>query len=340
MARHRAVRTRRRFLQGSLTLAGLGMLSGCGILPPQVQQAAKVPRIGYLTINSQANSPANLLDALREGLREAGHVEGRNITIDYRWADSRTERLPELAGELVQQNVDVIVTTGTGPLEAAHRATSTIPIVMTNAGDPVGLGIVAGLAHPGGNVTGLTSLSPELAPKRLQLLQESVPGVSRIGVLHNPDDPGRVRAFRETESAARTLGLQVRSLELRESDDLGTMLGGAIGERVDALVVLQGGAVNASSVVVDLVAQHRLPAMYDGGQFTDAGGLMFYGPNFVDLYRRAATYVDKILQGAKPGDLPIEQPTTFDFIINLNTARALGLAVPQSVLQQATEVIQ
>ena len=333
--------SRRRFLQGSLALAGLGLLAGCGGLPLGGRPPARVPRGGYLSINCLANLPAGWLDALREGLREHGYVEGQTIALDYRGADDRAERLPELAAELAQ-SVDIIVTAGTPAAQAAQRATSTIPIVMANISDPVGLGLVASLARPGGNITGLTTLAQELAPKRLQLLKETSPGIARVGVLHNPDDPGRVRAARETEAAAPTLGLQARLIELRQAGDLAAMLPGVAGERVDALIVYNGGPVNdrQGATVVGLAAQHRLPAMYDGGPFIGAGGLMSYGVNFPDLYRRAASYVDKILKGAKPADLPVERPTKFDFVINLKTARALGLTMPQSVLLQATEVIE
>jgi putative ABC transport system substrate-binding protein len=212
---------------------------------------------------------------------------------------------------------------------------------MTNISDPIGLGIVASLARPGGNVTGLTSLA-ELAPKRLQLLKETSPGVARVGVLHDPDGQGRVQAARETEAVAPTLGLQARVIEVRRAVDLAAMLPGETSERVDALIVLQGGPVNdwQGATVVDLAAQHRLPAMYDGGPFIDAGGLMSYGVNYPDLYRRAATYVDKILKGVKPTELPVERPTTFALVTNLKTAQALGLTIPPSVLQQATELIQ
>jgi putative ABC transport system substrate-binding protein len=237
--------------------------------------------------------------------------------------------------------VDVLVTNGTPAVQAVQRATSTVPIVMAFVGDPVAQGLIASLARPGGNLTGLTAVGSELAPKRLQLLRESVPEVTRIGVLFNPDDPGRLLSVRETESAARTLGLEARPLELREIGALEPMLTAARSEGVDALFVLASGAVNdrQGATVVALAAEQRLPAMYDGEHFSRAGGLMFYGVNYADLFRRSATYVDKILKGARPADLPVERPTKFDFIINLQAARALGLSIPSSVLAQATEVI-
>jgi len=333
--------SRRQFVQGSLTLGCLGLLAGCGLVSPPWRQTLKVARIGHLANSTEAGQTVGWLDAFREGLRRAGYVEGQSIEYEYRWADNRLERLPELAADLVRRNVDILVTYGTPGVTAARQATSTIPIVMAFAGDPIGTGFVETLARPGGNVTGLTTLAPELAPKRLQLLKESSPGISRIGVLHNPDDPGRVLALRETVSSARMLGLADQALELRDGDGMAATLTRAIADGVDALVVLQGGAVNnASSSVVGVVAQHRLPAMYDGGEYVNVGGLMYYGPSFVDLYRRAAGYVDRILKGANPADLPIERPSRFDFLVNLKTAQALGLTIPPSVLQQATEVIQ
>jgi len=329
--------TRRQFVRGGLALTVAGLVSSCGVLPSGIWSTA-VPRLGHLSIGLQTAAP-EWIDAFRGELRRTGYVEGESISIEYRWADTRTERLPALAEELVRQKVDLIVAAGTPAVQAAQRATRTIPIVMALAGDPVGLGIVASLARPGGNVTRLTTLAPELAAKRLQLLKESAPTISRIGVLHNPDDPGRVLVVRETEHAARDLGLDVRPLELREIGAIEQPLAAAIAEGVDALVVLQSGAVTIASVI-PVVARYRLPAMYDGGNYVSAGALMFYGPDLTDLYRRAAGYVDRILKGAKPADLPIERPSRFDFLVNLKTAQALGLTIPPSVLQQATEVIQ
>ena len=335
-------RGRREFLRGWLALGGLGLLAGCGVPSTPAPPAAKIRRIGYLTINSRSDEPVGWLRAFREGLRELGYLENQNIAIDERWADGRNEQLPELAGDLVQQKVDVILTNSTPAAQAAQRATSAIPIVMATSADPVGLGIVASLARPGGNVTGLHAFAPELATKRLLLLQESVPGIARVGVLYPAQGTGRIRVLQETESAARILGVQVRPLGVRVGDDLAALLASAVGEGVDALIVLQGTPLREQqgATVANLVAQHRLPAMYDGEEFVEAGGLMFYGSNFPDSYRRAATYVDKILKGGKPADLPIEQPITFDFVINLKAAGAIGLSIPRSVLQQATNLIQ
>jgi putative ABC transport system substrate-binding protein len=332
--------TRRTFFQSSLALIGLGLLSGCGLLPSRAPSAS-VPRIGYLSINSQDAQPAGWLDAFREGMRQAGYIEGQNIGMEYRWADNRLERLGELAAELAEQNVDLILTHGTSGVQAAQRASGTIPIVMPFAGDPVAEGFAASLAQPGGNITGLTTLTPVLAPKRLQLLQESSPGVFRIGILHDPGDARSVLQFRETESAARTLGLQVRSLALPEAGDMDVLMAHAISERVDALMVLAGAVVNGSQdAIVGMAVQHGLPAMYEGREWIDAGGLLYYGVSSTDLYRRAAAYVDQILKGVKPADLPIQRPTSFDFVINLKAAQALGLSIPRSTLQQASEIIQ
>jgi ABC-type uncharacterized transport system substrate-binding protein len=337
----RTRQARRRFLQGSLALAGLGVLSGCGIIPSRAEQSARVPRIGFLWGGSEATYPAASHEAFRSALGQLGYIEGRNIVFESRFAGGRPERLPELTTELVQQNVDVIVAAGTPQVQAAQRATSTIPIVMAYAGDPVASGLVASLARPGGNITGLTTLGPELAPKRLQLLKEISPGISRVGVLYQAYDPGRVLAFRETEAAARALGIQIQALEVLENQ-VTAPLAAAIGEQLDALIVLAGdqSLIGQRPAIVGFAAQQRLPAMYEAREWTVAGGLMAYGVNFEDLYRRAATYVDKILKGANPAALPVERPTTFDFIVNLKTARELGLTLTQSFLQQATELIQ
>ena len=332
--------SRRQLLRRSLALAGLGLLADCSLPPLPGQQPAKVPRIGVLTFESEAAHRADLLEAFRAGLRQLGHVEGRTVAIDFRFAEFRPERYPELAAELVRQNVAVIVTAGTPAALAARRATSTIPIVMAYAGDPVAQGLVASLARPGENVTGLTTLTPELAPKRLELLKGAFPAVSRVGVLYRPDDPGHVLSLRELEGAARTLGVEVRALEVGENE-LAAPLAAAISERVDALVVVGASPPGGQrQPIIDFAARQRLPTMYLARDWVDEGGLMAYGVNFADLFRRAAAYVDKILKGASPAELPVERPTRFDFVINLRTAQALGLTLPQSVLLQATEIIQ
>jgi putative ABC transport system substrate-binding protein len=297
-------------------------------------------RIGYLAPVAQANQPAAWLDALHEGLGAAGYVEGRTIAFEYRFADNHLDRLPDFATELVRQNVDVIVAPGTPAVQAARRATSTIPIVMPYIGDPVELGFVTSLAHPDGNITGLTTQSPDLAPKRLQVLKDSFPKLSRVGFLFNPDNPSFAAGFREAEGAARTLGLRTHALEVRASD-LATPLATAVAEQIDALVVIGSTSLAIHrDAILDFAVKQLLPVMYDAREWIEYGGLMSYGVNFTDLYRRAATYVDKILKGARTGDLPIERPTSFDFVINVKAAQAIGLTLPQSILAQASEVIQ
>ncbi len=303
-------------------------------------QAGKVARIGHLSFGS-ATPGSRLDEAFRQGLRELGYVEGQNIVIEYRWAEGRAERLPDLAAELVSLKVDIIVAAGTPAPLAAKHATRTIPIVMSSAGDPVGSGLVASLARPGGNVTGLSTFTRELAAKRLQLLKEVVPGVSRVAVLWNAANPYAVLNMRETQAAARTLGVQVQSLEVRGPDDFENALPAAIKGRAGALIVVDDPLTYLYRMrIADFAARNRLPATYGFREFAEAGGLMAFGANLADLYRRAAIYVDKILKGAKPAELPVEQPTKFELIINLKTAKALGLTVPQSVLVRADEIIQ
>ncbi len=310
--------SRRRFVQNGLALAGLGLLAGCGITLPQAQQRARVPRLGYLAL-----SAGIFAGEFHQGLRELGYVEGQNILIEWRFAEGREERLPELAAELVRLQVDVIVTQGVE--EAARQATSTIPIVMATSADPVATGAVASLAHPGGNVTGLTAAGPELGPKRLELLKEALPGVSRVAVLWDSSDRGKAVEMRGIEAAARTLGVQVQSLEVRGPDDFEAAFEAATDGRAEALMPLRSPLIAFQrSRIVDLAAMNRLPAMYSGREFVDAGDLMSYGPNQTDSFRRAATYVDKILKGAKPADLPVERPTKFELVINLKTTQALG----------------
>ncbi len=309
--------------------------------PPAADaQPARVARIGFLGYVSPSATP-HLVEAFRRGLRDLGYVEGQNVAIEFRWAEGRLERLPDLAAELVRLKVDVIVAQGTpGPL-AAKQATRTIPIVMAAAGDPVGAGLVASLARPGGNVTGLSLQVPELGGKRLQLLQEVVPGVSRVAVLWNAANPYPALVVRETELAARTLGVQLQSLEVRGPDDFETAFQAATRGHAGALITVDDPlTVNQRARIVDFAGKSRLPAMYGVREFVDAGGLMAYGAHVPDMWRRAATYVDKILKGAKPADLPVEQPTRFELVVNMKTAKALGLTIPQSVLIRADQVIQ
>jgi putative ABC transport system substrate-binding protein len=325
--------------------AFLGAVSGSLLAAPvaaDAQQAAKVPRIGFLVASSASDSAyARLIEAFRQGLRELGYVEGQNIFIEYRYAEGIYERLPALAAELVRLKVNVIVSHSTPGPSAAKQATSTIPIVMTSAGDPVGSGLVSSMAQPGGNITGLSLMAPELGGKRLQLLKQILPGLSRVAVLWNATNPYASMVAREAEAAATTLGVQLQSLAVRGPDDFEGALAAATKGRAGALMVAEDPlTITKRTQIVDFAAKNRLPAMYGVKEFVDAGGLMSYGAHLADLYRRAATYVDKILKGAHPGDLPVQQPTRFEFVINRKTARALGLTIPPSLLQRADEVIQ
>jgi putative ABC transport system substrate-binding protein len=311
-------------------------------LAVEAQQGAKVARIGYLA-GSLAVAP-HLPEAFRQGLRELGYIEGRNVVIEYRAAEGTLERYPVLAAELVALNVDVIVAPSTVAARAAKQATRTIPIVMTSSSDPVGLGLVASLARPGGNVTGLSSLAPELIGKCLEQLTQAVPGVSRVAVLRQPgalSERAEQDMQKAAEVAARALGVRLQFVEVRDPGDFERAFSDMTKARVGAMTVfLSTMFLIEQRRLVDLAAKNRLPAMYPLREFVDSGGLMAYGPNFADLYRRAATYVDKILKGAKPADLPVEQPTKFELVINLKTAKDLGLTVPQSVLARADSLIQ
>jgi putative tryptophan/tyrosine transport system substrate-binding protein len=302
------------------------------------QQQGKVWRVGMLETISMAANTANL-GAFRQGMRERGFVEGRNLVIEYRSADGRGERFPELATELVQMNVDLIVTRGTPAAVAAKNATRSIPVVMASIGDP--LTVVASLSRPGGNVTGLSSLTSDLEAKRVELLRELVPTAARIAALYDMGNPVFTSRWKEIQAVTHSLGIQAQLLDARKVEDFAPLFDLAIKERADALVVGQDGLLQANRhVIAEFAAKHRLPAIYVSRDFIDAGGLIAYGPGYPDLYRRAAAYVDKILKGAKPGDLPIEQPTTFELLINLKAAKALALAIPQALLLRADEVIQ
>ncbi len=306
----------------------------------EAQQPKKVPRIGFLSGVSPTTSPARY-EAFRQGLGELGYVEGKNIVIEYRWAEGKAEGLPDLATELVRLKVDVIVTASPTPTRAAKEATSTIPIVMAWDNDPVGNRFVTSLARPGGNVTGLSTLAPEISGKQLELLKEVVPKLSRVAVFADSTQPGTPQMLKEIELAAMALAVQLQYLEVRGPKDIETVFQEARKWRADAVLVGASRVLfSYRTQVVDLVVKSRLPAIYDSPEFIEAGGLMTYSVSRTDLYRRAATYVDKILKGAKPADLPVEQPTTFELIINLKTARALGLTIPPSVLFKADQVIQ
>ncbi len=324
-----------------MRMIGLALALALGILAAPLgagaQAAERVPRIGYLA----AGSRDDLLEgAFRQGLRELGYVEGQTIAIEYRYAEGRLDRLPNLAAELVGLKVDVIVVGGTHAAGAVREVTRTIPVVMGAGGDPVAAGIVASLARPGGNVTGFSFMSPDLGGKRLQLLKEAVPKVSRVAVLFNPANVGSVLERKSAEDAAGALGVRLQPLEVRRVDDLEGAFRAAARERAQALIAFRDAVVDANrGRILDLAARGRLPTMFEQRDFVEAGGLMSYGPSLPDLFRRAATYVDKILKGAKPGDLPVEQPTRSELVINLKTAKALGLTIPPSIRVRADQVI-
>ena len=305
------------------------------------QQTGKVYRIGYLTSSSPTTSP-HLLEAFRQGLRERGWVEGQNIVIDYRYAEGRYDRLPDLVTELLRLKVDVIVVSPAPSAAAAKKATGTIPIVMIAVGLPVEQGLIASLPRPGGNVTGLSyGVDQEIFGKQLALLKEAVPNVRRVAVLWNPAVPILALPIKEVKVAAQSLGLQLQLVEARGPDDFDSAFAAMIKERVGALLVVTDPVFSTNRArLIDLAAKNRLPAAYTNRLPVEAGGLMSYGPNFPDLWRRGAGYVDKILKGAKPADLPVEQPTKFEFVINLKTAKMLGLTIPPSVLARADQVIE
>jgi len=304
------------------------------------QQPEKVPRIGFLAAVSHA---ANLVrfEAFREGLRELGYVEGKNISIEWRYAEGKPDRLPALAAELVHLKVDVIVTGGSTATRPAKEATSTIPIVMAQDTDPVGNGFVSSLARPGGNITGLATLAPELSGKQLELMKEIVPKLSRVAVLGTSTRSGNARSLKEAELAARALGVKLHYLDILSPKDIEPAFQAAAKGRADAVLVLTSPfATSQRTTFTGLAAKNRLPAIYDRTEFVEDGGLMTYSVSSTDLFRRAATYTDKILKGAKPADLPVEQPTKFELVINLKTAKGLGLTIPQSVLGRADQVIE
>ena len=327
-----------------MRLRTLGMIVAIGILAAapraDAQAPAKVPRIGFLG-NTTPGLEANLVGPFREGLRELGYVEGRNIVIEYRWAEGKYERFPSLIAELIALKVDVIVTAGTPATLAVKKATTSVPLVMIAVGDPVGTGIVASLARPGGNITGLTSISPELEGKRLELLREVVPNLSHIAVLWNAASPLQVVAEKETRAAAQVLRMRVLSLGVRTQAEIEDALARIVRERPGALLVLADRLfLQHRARIMDFATKHRLPGVHAYRELVEAGGLMSFGPSYAGMHKRAAYYVDRILKGAKPADLPVEAPTTFELVINLKAARALRLTIPQSVFLRATEVIQ
>jgi putative ABC transport system substrate-binding protein len=330
--------SRRRFVQGA-GVAGLGLLAGCGRWPGQAAPPPSAPRIGWLGSTTRGGPTANR-DAFWQGMQDLGYVEGQNLLLDTRFADGQAGRLPDLMAELLAIPVDVVVTTGVGTAEAAREATRTIPIVMVYPGDPVAAGVIASLARPGANVTGVAQLLEQLGAKRLELLKEVIPGMTRLAVLQ--DRGLAATPSRSLQAAAQALGVELVTLDVREPSDLAAAFGSALQADADAVWL---GGVRATSLefqsrTVALAAQHRVPAMYGLKQYVEAGGLISYAASTTGAFRRAAAFVDKVLKGAKPADLPVEQPMTFEFAINLKTAQALGLTIPQHVLLQATEVIQ
>jgi putative tryptophan/tyrosine transport system substrate-binding protein len=319
------------------------LLGGAAVAWPLAawaQQVGKVYRIGLLETIPASQNTANL-DALRKGLRALGYIEGQNLSIEYSSADGIAERFPELAAELVRLQVDLIVTRGTPAAQAAKNATATIPVVMAAIGEPLAVGVVAGLARPSGNVTGLSSFTTELAGKRVELAKEMMPGISRVGLLHNMGNPVVPPQWEETLATARTLGLTAELLDVRSEQDVRAAFDAALRLQVGALLVgIDGFTQSHIQVIVDLAARHRLPALYPSREFVATGGLMTYGISYPDLYFRAASFVDKIFKGAKPGDLPIQTPTKFELIINLRASKVLGVEVPPSLLARADEVIE
>jgi putative tryptophan/tyrosine transport system substrate-binding protein len=329
--------SRRAFVAGA---AGLGLVAGCGRLPWQAEAPAKVPRIGVLAFVTADPSAADNA-AFRQGLRDLGYSEGQNITLEWRSPGDRRDQLPALTAELIGLPVDVIVAQGFAATEAAKQASTTIPIVMAFSTDPVRVGQVASLARPGGNLTGLATLTGQLVGKRLELLRDTVPGLARVAMLGNPAVVERAFEFEETAAAAQALGLGLQSVELRSGRDLESAFASILQGRAEALVV-QGNVVtnNHRPEIGDFATAHRLPTMTTRRAFVEDGSLLSYGPDFLEMNRRAAYYVDRILRGTKPADLPVEQPMRFEFVVNMKTAQALGITFPNEIMLQVTEVIQ
>jgi putative ABC transport system substrate-binding protein len=326
---------------GKIFALALGALLFALSFSADAQQPGKVFRIGLLEVGN-ASASAVLVDAFRHELTKLGWIEGKNVTIEYRFAEQKQERLSEFATELVRLKVDVIVGASTGSALAAKRVTATIPIVITNAGDPVAAGLVASLARPGGNVTGNSGLSPQLNTKRLEILTDSIPKLSRVGLLRESRAAiGRALQLKEIRAAALALKLKLEEIETQDAKDLESAFQTAKQKRVGAITMIATRPFFIERKrIVELAGKHRLPAIYVQKEFVDEGGLMSYGVDYVDLYRRAAVYVDKILKGAKPADLPVQQATKFEFVINLNAAKQIGLTVPNRVLERATQVIR
>jgi ABC-type uncharacterized transport system substrate-binding protein len=308
----------------------------------QAQQTARIPRIGYVSGTGDASNPGPYVEALRQGLRDLGYVEGKNIVIEFRGAEGKLDRVPGIVAELVRLKVDVLVLPILPAIRAAQKATKTIPIVMVTNLDPVATGIVDGLARPGGNITGLATFQRDLSGKRLELLTEVVPGISRVGVLRDTDGAMSAIGFNDYEAAARGLKIQLQSLEVRGSnpDLLGAFQAAAKGRASAVITITDAPLLRNSNRIVSLAIKNRLPSMYEGSTWVEAGGLMSYSSNDLDAYRRAATYVDKILKGTKPAELPVEQPMKFELVINLKAAKQIGLTIPPNVLVRADRVIR
>jgi putative ABC transport system substrate-binding protein len=333
------------FMHASAVTAFLALLPVAVLLAPlagEAQHAATIPRIGFLSPSPLSDPRTQrFLEAFRQGLRELRYVEGQNIAIETRFAEGKWDQLPGLAAELVRAKVDLIVTYTTPATQAAKQATGTIPIVVATVIDPVTAGLVASLAHPGGNVTGLSQMVPDLVGKQLELLKEVTPKISRVALLSNPVNPAHALAIQDVKVAARSLGVRLQLLEARGPSEIESAFGAMTTARAGAVIILVDSMlIDHRTRIADLAARHRLPAVSATIETAEAGGLMAYGPSVRDMFRRAATYVDKILKGAKPADLPIEQPTKFELVINLRTAKVLGLTIPQSVLLRADLVIQ
>ena len=320
-------------------IASFGGAAATWPLAARAQQVAKLPTIGFLGPNTRS-SGSEWVAAFVQRLRALGWIDGRTVAIEYRWAEGHNERYTEFAAEFVRLKVDVIVVSGTPAVMAAKQATSVIPIVFATAGDPVGNGLVASLALPGGNVTGLATLSADLASKRLELLREVVPGLRRLAIMADIGNPFTVLELGEVQTVAKTLGLEVVTLEIRRAQDIMPAFD-ALKDRSEALYVCISPLASTNQIPINILAVGmRLPTMHGSRDYVEAGGLMSYGPNFPDLFRRAADYVDKILRGAKPGNIPVEQPIKFDFVVNLITAKALGMTLPPALLTRADEVIE
>jgi putative tryptophan/tyrosine transport system substrate-binding protein len=311
-------------------------------IPAEAQQAKKIPKVGYVSASGSASNPDPQFEAFKKGMRDLGYIDGKNVVIECRYAEANQDRIPDLVAELVRLNVDVLVVSALPAIRAAKQATKSTPIVMSTAVDPVENGLVDSLARPGGNLTGLSRLTRELSGKRLELLKEVLSKLSRVGVLWDAGAPGPTIAFNEYQNAARTLKIPLWSLELRgPNPDFEEAIHSAAKGRASAVIVVRGLVFNRYLTrIADLAAKNRLPSLYEGSEFVEAGGLMSYAANDADSFRRAAYYVEKILKGAKPADLPVEQPTKFEFVINLKTAKQIGLTIPPNVLARADKVIK